>query len=57
MKGLIFRILRYFDLYIHCIGFEERNEFNLVVLTYFMLLYYCYYNYYDYDDYDYDYYC
>ena len=38
MEGLIFGILRYFDLYIHCISFEERNEFNLVVLTYFVII-------------------
>ena len=40
--------VKYFDLYLHCITFKVRNEFNLVVFIYFMLLYYCYYNYYDY---------
>ena len=47
---LIFKslLVKYFDLYIHCITFKVRNKFNLVVFIYFMFLYYCYYNYYDY---------
>ena len=54
---LIFKSLfvKYFDLYIHCITFKVRNEFNLVVFIYCMFLYYCYYYYYDSDDYDYHY--
>lgn len=33
LSGLIFKSLfvKYFDLYIHCITFKVRNEFNLVV--------------------------